>query len=173
MIYKMNYQSPIGPLTIASDGRNIVGLWMDGQKYYGGSVDSIMTIREDLPVFQLTRGWLDKYFAGKRPDISDLPLAPNGSEFRKSIWKQLCEIPYGSVVTYGDIAKKLGCKSAQAIGGAVGHNPISVIIPCHRVVGTSGSLTGYAGGMAKKMKLLESEGVDLSKFRVPTSGTAI
>lgn len=173
MIYKTDYQSPIGSLTIASDGENIVGLWMDGQKYFGASVDAKMIDHADLPVLKLTRDWLDKYFAGKHPNISDLPLAPNGSEFRKSVWRTLTEIPYGSVVTYGDIARKLGCKSARAIGGAVGHNPISIIIPCHRVVGTNYSLTGYAGGMDNKIKLLKIECVDLSAFRIPKYGTAI
>ena len=122
---------------------------------------------------------LDRYFAGEKPEISELPLAPIGGEFRQAVWKILCEIPYGQVTTYGEIAKKIAAQrnrktmSAQAVGGAVGHNPISIIIPCHRVVGSNGSLTGYAGGIDLKIKLLEHEGVDLSKFFVPKKGTAL
>jgi methylated-DNA-[protein]-cysteine S-methyltransferase len=123
--------------------------------------------------------WLDRYFDGEKPDLSELPLAPTGGEFRRMVWDILCEIPYGEVVTYGDIAKKMAQKmkrksmSSQAVGGAVGHNPISIIIPCHRVVGSNGSLTGYAGGIDKKIKLLELEGADISSLFVPTKGTAL
>ena len=125
------------------------------------------------------KDWLDDYFAGKKPEISDLPLAPIGSKFRQEVWKTLMEIPYGEVITYGRIAKELiertGVKnmSSQAVGGAVGHNPISIIIPCHRVVGSNGSLTGYSGGLEKKIKLLQHEGIDTSKFSIPKTGTAL
>ncbi len=138
-----------------------------------------MTDNSNLPILTATKNWLDKYFAGQRPAISDLPLAPNGGAFRTAVWNILCEIPYGEVITYGDIAKKMAVKmnkasmSSQAVGGAVGHNPISIIIPCHRVVGSNGSLTGYSGGIGKKIKLLEHEGVDMSKFFTPTKGTAL
>lgn len=122
---------------------------------------------------------MDRYFKGERPEIAELPLAPIGGEFRQTVWKILCEIPYGQVITYGEIAKKIAQKrglnrmSAQAVGGAVGHNPISLIIPCHRVVGTNGSLTGYSGGLDKKIRLLEFEGVDMSNLYRPKKGTAL
>ena len=167
MYYLTKYNSSlIGPVTIASDGKNIVGLWLDGQKYHSATISGDMIEKDDLPVFTKAKTWLDKYFAGKKPPISELPLAPAGSDFRKAVWDILLEIPYGQCITYGDIAKRLAAESkqnvsAQAVGGAVGHNPISVIIPCHRVVGADGSLTGYAGGLDKKTALLKHEGVDL------------
>ncbi len=179
MFYSTYYPSPLGLLLLASDGDNLVGLWIEGQKYYGGSVDKAMTEKGDLKVFIAAKKWLDNYFAGQKPAISDLPLAPDGGEFRKAVWNILCEIPYGECITYGDIAKKIAVRmnktkmSGQAVGGAVGHNPISIIIPCHRVVGTNGSLTGYAGGIGKKIKLLEHEGVDMSRLFVPAKGTAL
>lgn len=179
MYYTINYSSPIGSITLASDGENIVGLWMEGQKYYGGSIADEMMVKEDLPVFTSAKNWLDQYFDGARPVITDLPLAPIGGVFRQAVWKILCEIPYGECITYGDIAKRIAAQSnkssmsSQAVGGAVGHNPISIIIPCHRVVGANGSLTGYAGGIDKKIKLLEHEGVDLSGFHIPVRGTAL
>jgi methylated-DNA-[protein]-cysteine S-methyltransferase len=146
---------------------------MEGQKYFASTAGDDLAEKDSLPVFDTVRNWLDRYFAGKKPKISELPLAPQGTEFHQKVWKMLCKIPYGKVITYSDIAKEIKCKSAQAIGGAVGHNPISVIIPCHRVVGAFGSLTGYAGGMDKKIKLLELEHVDLSNLTRPTKGTAI
>ena len=130
-------------------------------------------------MLQAAKRWLDRYFAGKKPEISELPLAPMGSAFQQGVWELLCEIPYGQVTTYGEIAKKMAARmgkssmSGQAVGGAVGHNPISIIIPCPRVVGANGSLTGYAGGIKKKVKLLEHEGVDLQKFFIPKEGTAL
>ena len=159
MYYKTTYPSPVGELTLASDGENLLGLWLEGQKYFGGSVPGEMVDCDTLAVFDETKRWLDRYFAGARPEISELPLAPMGSEFRQKVWEILCEIPYGETTTYGEIAKKIGTKSAQAVGGAVGHNPISIIIPCHRVLGADGSLTGYAGGVEKKRWLLGHEGV--------------
>lgn len=138
-----------------------------------------MTVKDDLPVFDAAKRWLDRYFAGKRPVISELPLSPIGGEFRQLVWRILCEIPYGQVITYGEIAQQIAVKmnrttmSSQAVGGAVGHNPISIVIPCHRVVGTNGSLTGYAGGIGTKVKLLELEGVDMSRLFVPKTGTAL
>ena len=134
---------------------------------------------DDLEIFISTKQWLDRYFAGDKPNISELALEPSGGEFRKIVWEILCKIPYGETITYGEIAKKVAIKmnkksmSSQAVGGAVGHNPISIIIPCHRVVGVKGNLTGYAGGIDKKVRLLEHEGVDMSKFFVPTKGTAL
>lgn len=179
MYYSTKYTSPVGMMTLAGDDKNIAGLWIQGQKYYGNSVPGEMEERDGLPVFKLAKDWLDRYFAGDRPDISELPLCPMGSEFRQGIWRILCEIPYGEVITYGQIASKMASRmgkermSGQAVGGAVGHNPISVIIPCHRVVGSNGSLTGYAGGIDIKIKLLEHEGVDMSRLFTPRKGTAL
>lgn len=179
MAYSMKYPSPLGPIMMASDGNNIIGLWIEGQKYFTGTVKEEIAENEDLSVFAEARKWLDQYFARKNPAISALPLAPRGGEFRKAVWDILCEIPYGGFTTYGEIAKKMAARlgkatmSSQAVGGAVGHNPISIIIPCHRVVGANGSLTGYAGGIDKKIRLLELEGVNLSRFFVPKKGTAL
>ncbi len=179
MYYKTIYPSPLGIITIASDGDNLTGLWIEGQKYHGGTIFEDMAENKDMPIFDTVKKWLDRYFSGENPLISELPLAPAGSDFRKEVWHILCEIPYGGVITYGGIAKKMAAKmnkesmSSQAVGGAVGHNPISIIIPCHRVVGSNGSLTGYAGGIHTKIKLLELEGVDMSRFFVPSKGTAL
>lgn len=180
MYYRITYGSPVGNMTVACDGEQkyIVGLWIEGQKYFLGTLPEEPITRENIPVLQKAADWLDAYFAGEKPDIRELPLAPQGSAFRQEVWKILCEIPYGDVMTYGEIAEKMAARmgrktmSAQAVGGAVAHNPISVIIPCHRVVGTGGSLTGYAGGIDKKIKLLEHEGVDTSVFFVPEKTTA-
>jgi methylated-DNA-[protein]-cysteine S-methyltransferase len=175
MYYSTTHPSPVGILTLAcdSDGTTLVGLWLEGQKYHGDTIPEAMTEKADLPIFDVAKQWLHSYFAGEKPAISDLPLAPIGNAFRQSVWAILCEIPYGEVTTYGAIAKRLGCKSSQAVGGAVGHNPISIIIPCHRVVGAGGSLTGYAGGVQTKIKLLELEGVDMAKLFAPKKGTAV
>lgn len=181
MYYTAVYPSPVGRLTLACDGTGsqLVGLWIEGQKYHGESVPKAMLPNSGMPILGIAQKWLDRYFAGKRPDIAELPLAPIGSDFRQKVWSILCEIPYGEVITYGDIAKKMAVKmkretmSSQAIGGAVGHNPISIIIPCHRVVGSNGSLTGYAGGIKTKIKLLELEGVEPSRFFIPKTGTAL
>lgn len=181
MHYSTTYLSPVGVITLASDheGSSLAGLWIEGQKYHGGTVAEELIANDDAPVFGAVKDWLDSYFAGERPAPSQLPLSPNGSEFRQGVWRILCEIPYGKVITYGDIARKMAAQlgratmSGQAVGGAVGHNPISIIIPCHRVVGSTGSLTGYAGGIDIKIKLLELEGTDMSGFFVPKKGTAL
>lgn len=181
MYYSTTYPSPIGTITLAcdNDGKNLVGLWMEGQKYHGGTIHEAMVENNTIPLFDTTKKWLDRYFSGENPAISELPLAPIGGEFRQGVWNILCEIPYGEVISYGGIAKKMAVKmnkqsmSSQAVGGAVGHNPISIIIPCHRVVGSNGSLTGYSGGVKTKTKLLELEGVDMSRFFVPKKGTAL
>lgn len=173
MFLSAAFDSPCGLLTLASDGQHLTGLWIEGQKYFLGTMREEVTVNDDLPIFGQTRAWLNRYFKGEKPLISELPLAPWGSAFRKEVWKLLCQIPYGEVTTYGELARAVAqlqgkqTMSAQAIGGAVGHNPISIIIPCHRVVGTNGSLTGYAGGIEKKIKLLELEGVDTSAFFLP------
>lgn len=181
MYYSTTYPSPVGMLTLACDssGSKLVGLWMEGQKYHGGPIAGRMEEKGDMPVFDAAKKWLDRYFAGQKPQISELPLAPIGGEFRQRVWRILCGIPYGEVTTYGDIAKQVAAEmgresmSGQAIGGAVGHNPLSIIIPCHRVVGSNGSLTGYAGGVNTKIKLLELEGVDMTRFFMPKKGTAL
>ncbi len=181
MYYQTSYQSPIGDIMLAcgGDGKYLVGLWTEGQKYHGGTISEEMAEKNDIPLFETAKKWLDRYFACEKPDISELPLAPIGGEFRQGVWNILCGIPYGEVITYGGIAKKMAERlgktsmSSQAVGGAVGHNPISIIIPCHRVVGANGSLTGYAGGVDKKLKLLELEGVDMSVVFTTKKGAAL
>lgn len=179
MYYGTHYNSFVGEIYLAGDEENLIGLWIENQKYIGSTMPKCIVEKADIPVLQRGVQWLDDYFAGKKPEAADLPLAPVGSEFQKTVWKILLEIPYGQLTTYGDIAKeaarRLGKErmSAQAVGGAVGHNPISIMIPCHRVVGANGSLTGYAGGLDKKIKLLTHEGVDMTKLFVPEKGTAL
>lgn len=171
MQYLAYYKSPLGGITMASDGTALTGLWFDGQKYFAAGLKE-KTQPKSLPVFKQAVAWLDTYFAGQRPDFTP-PLALSGTPFRRQVWQLLLAIPYGQTVTYGQIAQTvahqngLAQMSAQAVGGAVGHNPISIIVPCHRVVGTGGSLTGYAGGIDKKIELLKLEGIDVSKFFAP------
>lgn len=178
MIYVANYKSPIGNLLIASKNNKLIGLWIEGQKYYFSNFkDEVQQL--DNNILLDTKKWLDKYFNKEKPSINELELNPIGSEFRQEVWKILCTIPYGKVITYNDIAKQIAHNrginkmSAQAIGGAVGHNPISIIIPCHRVVGTNGSLTGYAGGIDKKIYLLKHEEVNMENLVIPREGTAL
>lgn len=180
MFYKTTYESKdFGTFTLASDGESIVGLWRAGQRYFGDGVTGEMVTDDRLPLFQQARAWLDRYFAGDKPRISELSLAPSGSDFRKHVWRILTEIPYGQTRTYGDIARQIAAEtgqarvSSQAVGGAVGHNPISIIVPCHRVVGADGSLTGYAGGVDVKYRLLQREGVDMARLHTPSTGTAL
>lgn len=163
MDYFSRYSSPLGDITMASDGTCLIGLWFDGQKYYADTLDYENEERDDLPIFEETRRWLDLYFAGKVPDFTPALLL-RGNDFRRHTWEILMTIPYGHTMTYGEIARiiarerGLNNMSAQAVGGAVSHNPISLIIPCHRVVGANGSLTGNAGGIDRKKWLLEMEG---------------
>jgi methylated-DNA-[protein]-cysteine S-methyltransferase len=169
MFYSTTLPSPFGTLTLASDqsGTHLIGLWLEGQRYHSASIPEPhadnLTPNPDLPLFTAVNHWLDQYFSGNNPPIHTLPLAPIGTEFRRELWHLLSEIPYGKTVTYGDLARKMALKmnkrtmSGQAIGGAVGHNPISIIIPCHRVIGSDGSLTGYAGGIEVKAALLSLE----------------
>lgn len=179
MYYSTSYKSPVGDILLASDENSIIGLWIGEQKYIGNTMPKEITERDDIPILQEGIAWLDDYFAGKKPNLSRLSIAPIGGEFKQQVWKILTEIPYGELTTYGSIAKEVAKRmekdrmSAQAVGGAVGHNPISIIIPCHRVVGANGSMTGYAGGIEKKVKLLEHEEVDLTGLFVPTKGTAL
>ena len=169
----------LGDLTLACDGESVIGLWLEGQKYFEESVGEPLVRKDDVPVFDAARTWLDRYFVGDPLPVEALPLAPRGSDFRRRVWRILGEIPYGELRTYGDIADQVAREqgreksSARAVGGAVGHNPISIILPCHRVVGTSKSLTGYAGGLDRKIWLLEHEGVDVGALVRPTRGTAL
>lgn len=162
----MNYiavcPSPVGRITLASDGSRLTGLWLEGQKYFAAGLSG--EEREAaLPIFDETRAWLTRYFSGMRPSPAELPLAPAGSPFRQLVWSLLLEIPYGETMTYGALAQQAARRlgrpgmSAQAVGGAAGHNPISIIIPCHRLLGAKGGLTGYAAGTAVKAKLLALE----------------
>ncbi len=170
MQYIYKYNSPIGEITMASGGESLIGLWFKDQKYFADTLSGEY-IEKMLPVFKQTISWLDLYFKGEALSFTP-PLLLKGSQFRIDVWNILLKIPYGSVVTYGDIAdeikNKCGLKnmSAQAVGGAVGHNPISIIVPCHRVVGSSGSLTGYAGGIDKKIKLLQIEKINISSLKM-------
>ncbi len=180
MLYTIRYQSPIGPLLLAEKDGALAGVWMEGQKYYLGDLQGeAQEENANSKVLRRTKNWLNRYFNGEKPDLRALTLNPNGSEFQKDVWKILCKIPYGKTMTYGEIAQKIAASrglermSAQAVGGAVGHNPISIIVPCHRVVGSNGSLTGYAGGLEKKIKLLTFEGADMGKLFVPAKGTAL
>ncbi len=174
MIYTTHYKSPVGDILLASKNNRLIGLWIEGQKYYLSNLKDEIK-EEDTEILIKTKEWLDRYFKGEKPSINELDLNPLGSDFRKSVWKILCEIPYGEVITYKSIAKQKGLKkmSSQAVGGAVSHNPISIIIPCHRVVGSNGSLTGYAGGIDKKVYLLNHEKVNMEKLFIPKKGTAL
>ena len=150
------YESPLGSLLLAADQTGLTGLWFVGQKYFPSFSDGDF-FENETPVLTEAKHWLSLYFSGKEPDF--LPsLHPQGSSFRQAVWNVLLTIPRGQPMTYGEIARRLNVRSAQAVGGAVGHNPISILIPCHRVVGSDGSLTGYAGGLARKEWLLHLEG---------------
>ena len=162
MIYSTKYPSPLGEILLASDGEALTGLWMDTQPF----PQTEMAAGDALPLFREVRDWLDAYFRGEAPDPNALPLSPAGTAFQKQVWNILLTIPYGAARSYGDIAREMASlsgkekMSAQAVGGAVGRNPISIIIPCHRVVGAQGQLTGYTGGLDKKIWLLRHEGHD-------------
>lgn len=176
MQYVNRYQSPIGKILLAADDTGLTGLWFEGQKYFGLYLDKEHEERE-LPVFEQAKQWLDVYFSGREPDFK-VPLHFIGTDFQKEVWEILYSIPYGQTTTYGEIAKQLAAKrglehmSAQAVGGAVSHNEISILVPCHRVVGTNGSLTGYAGGIDKKIALLKLEGALMEEYFIPRHSTA-
>ena len=161
MDYVWHYDSPLGGITLGSDGKALTGLWFDGQEHYAVTLPSQAEHRR-LPVFDETCRWLDIYFSGCAPDFTP-ELALHGTPFRKAVWDILLTIPFGKTMSYGEIAEILARQrgisrmSAQAVGGAVGHNPISIIVPCHRVIGADGSLTGYAGGLERKARLLAIE----------------
>lgn len=163
MIVTTTYESPVGRMYLAAEEEALIGLWIEGQKYFPSDLIQEAEKNDDLEVFHKTKQWLNDYFAGESPEIETLKLAPKGSEFARQVWEILRAIPYGETRTYGEIGKimakrrGLGSMSAQAVGGAVGHNPIGIIVPCHRVLGANGKLTGYAAGLDVKMKLLELE----------------
>ena len=177
MQFITSYGSALGDILLAADESGLTGLWFVGQKYFALGLDP-EHIEQETPILERARRWLDVYFSGREPDFS-VPIHLIGTDFQKAVWKLLREIPYGQTCTYGEIAGKLAAQkdlphlSAQAVGGAVGHNAISILIPCHRVVGKNGSLTGYAGGLDKKEELLRLEQVDLSAFFRPRRGTAL
>ncbi len=177
MQYISHYHSPLGDILLAADQIGLTGLWFEGQKYFALYLDKEHEEKE-VPVLKQAKEWLDIYFSGKEPDFK-LPLHFTGTDFQNEVWEILSAIPYGQTTTYGEIAKQIAAKrglarmSAQAVGGAVGHNEISIIVPCHRVVGSNGSLTGYAGGIDKKIKLLTLEKVNMDSFFIPKKGTAL
>ena len=174
MQYTSKYVSPIGDILLASDGAHLTGLWFERQKYFADTLSGEHE-EKNLPVFDETKRWLDLYFSSADPGFMP-PLRPAGSPFRQKVWDILLQIPRGSLLTYKEIADKIAAKrglprmSAQAAGGAVGHNPISILIPCHRVVGSDGRLTGYAGGIEKKIALLKLEGAYTSRLKLPKKG---
>ncbi len=177
MIYVSHYSSPLGGITMAGDKTALTGLWFDGQKYFGATLPA-QYAEEELPIFCETKRWLEIYFQGKDPAFLP-PISFSATPFQKTVWEILRTIPYGQTMTYGEIARLvakrngLSTLSAQAVGGAVGRNPVSILIPCHRVVGANGSLTGYAGGIDKKIGLLTLEHADVGHLFVPKKGTAL
>lgn len=160
-MFTCDYESPLGKMLLAADDAGLMGAWFYGQRYFargleGAEKNAGTGELADSPVLLAARCWLDAYFAGERPGVADVPLAPRGTAFQRRVWGALLAIPYGETRTYGELAAELG-SSPRAVGAAVGKNPISVIVPCHRVLGAGGSLTGYAGGLEFKRALLEIE----------------
>lgn len=158
ILFKMIYPSLIGDLSLVADEAGLLGIWFVGQTYFERGLEE-EPVFASTPILHRTCNWLDRYFAGQGPELDSLPLSVRGTEFQRRVWSELTKIPYGQTTTYKALAEKLNCKSAQAVGGAVGKNPLSILVPCHRVLGADGSLTGYAGGLDKKIWLLEHEGV--------------
>lgn len=163
-MFVCDYESPLGRMLLAADDVGVTGAWFYGQRYFAhGLGDDGESARREAPALLAARRWLDAYFAGERPDVTDVPLAPRGTAFQSRVWDVLRDVPYGETRTYGEIAAGLG-SSARAVGAAVGRNPVSVIVPCHRVLGADGSLVGYAGGLERKRALLELEARALERF---------
>lgn len=179
MTYYTEYESElIGALTLASDGDSIVGCWFNNDRYFGCGISDSMKRKDNLEVFNQARAWLDRYFSGQKPDPCELPLNAKATPFQLRVREAMLDIPYGSTTTYGEIAKRLEREtghrqSPRAVGGAVGKNPLCLIVPCHRVVGSNGSLTGFGGGIDMKIKLLEHEHAMKDTFKRPTRGTAL
>lgn len=177
MIYSTSYTSPLGEIILNADGEHLTALYFAGGKYFERYHQT--GEEKKLPIFEETKKWLDLYFSGKKPDFTPKFQIEGITPFRKEVQEEMLKIPYGQVLSYLDIAKHIARKrglekmSAQAVGGAVGWNPICIIVPCHRVVGTNHSLTGYSGGIENKVKLLQLEGVDVSKYSIPKKGTAL
>lgn len=177
MLYYKKISSPLGMITLRSDGEALTGLWFADDKHYGDK-DIAGAVREDIPLFAQVEKWLAEYFAGSEPK-TQMPVKFLGTAFQQLVWQLLQKIPYGQLITYAELAQRIAEQqglqrmSAQAVGGAVGHNPMCIIVPCHRVIGRSGSLTGYAGGIWRKVQLLELEHVDMSRLTVSTKGTAL
>lgn len=173
MQYISYYNSPLGNILLSANENALSGLWFEGQKYFALTLNKEYEEKE-IPLLKQVKFWLDRYFLGKYPN-SLIPLHLIGTDFQKQVWETLCYIPYGKTITYGEIAKSIAVKkglkymSAQAVGNAVGYNPISIIIPCHRVIGTKGNLRGYAGGIEKKIKLLELEKLNACTFSTKTN----
>ncbi len=168
-MFKSYYNSNLGKIIIVADNRYIYGLYFDNQKYLPENLEKL-EINNNSPIIKQVKLWLEEYFNGKKPNLENLPIKLIGSEFKMLVWSVLKTIPYGKTITYGEIAKTLAKKtnkekiSARAVGNAVGHNPISIIIPCHRVIGANGKITGYAGGIDKKIALLKLEGINVNKI---------
>lgn len=175
MIYTSKYDSPLGSILLAADDLGLTGLWLENNRFFPDKLESQSRETKDI---RDAKRWLDIYFSGREPDFTPR-LHQKGSDFHRAVGEIMLKIPYGKTTTYGAIAKELAEQrgiarmSAQAVGGAVGRNEISIIIPCHRVVGSNGSLTGYGGGLDNKIKLLELEGADMSRLYRPKKGTAL
>ena len=150
-----HYDSPLGGITLAGEGEALTGLWIDGPTHFASTLGAQSEERW-LPVFDDACHWLDVYFAGDKPDLTP-KLDLRGTPFQRTVWQALLTIPYGETITYGELAGRISCPSARAVGGAVGRNPVSLIVPCHRVIGAGGALTGYAGGLELKKRLLQLE----------------
>ena len=177
MTYTQHYDSPLGKMLLAADSAGLTGVWFDGEKYFAYHLETPHE-EKDTPFLQQTKRWLDLYFNGKEPDFT-VPLHFTGTDFQNEVWRILCTIPYGQTTTYGKIAKRIAAQrglarmSAQAVGGAVGRNEISIIVPCHRVIGSNGSLTGYAAGLDKKIKLLTLEKADVNALCMPKPASEV
>ncbi len=173
MEYRSYYKSPIGKIILRSNCKELTGLDFDTSRFIDKLNRKEFKQDDELEIFKITKDWLDRYFKGENPNPKEIPIELVGTDFSKKVWEELKTIPYGKTVTYGEIAKKVAKynntnrMSAQAVGHAVGHNPISIIVPCHRVVGANGNLTGYGGGINKKIALLQLEKSYSKSFYLP------